>query len=158
MNRTAARAAVIGALVLVGLTPAAAAQDVDSYVALLRSDIQTEKVAVMTEAMMLTPEQSEVFWPLYREYQGEVAKIGDERVAMIKDYAQHFENLTPEKAQEIARSWFDQQERRLKLLKTYHGKVEKALEPVAAARFVQVENALQQMIDLKVAANLPLIR
>ena len=43
------------------------AQAQDEYLELLRSDIRTEKVAIVTVAMQLDSEQSELFWPIYRE-------------------------------------------------------------------------------------------
>ena len=49
---------VVLALLLVAKTAYAQEQ----YVELLRSDIKTQKVAVMTEAMQLEEGQSEAFW------------------------------------------------------------------------------------------------
>jgi hypothetical protein len=158
-RRRTAAILTLSALVVAAALPVAAQEpDVDSYLELLRSDIKTEKVAVMTEAMALTTEQSEAFWPLYREFQTELAKIGDKRIALIKNYAENFDTMTAEKASEIAKEWFDQQNKRLKLLKKYHGKVAKAVGPVEAVRFMQVENTLQQLIDVQLSANMPLIR
>jgi hypothetical protein len=126
------------------------------YLELLRSDINAEKVAVMTDGMMLTAEQGDVFWPMYREYQGELAKIGDRRMALIRDFAQNFENLTDEKAQAISKEWFSQHKDRLALLEKTHAKVAKDLGPAVAARFVQIENMLLSLIDVQVAAEMPI--
>jgi len=62
----------------------------ESYFELLRQDLATKKVALITEVMQFTNEESEVFWPLYREFDFENAKLGDEMLKLIKDYAAHF--------------------------------------------------------------------
>ena len=134
-----------------------AQQNLDEIIELLRADIRTGKIGWMTEAMQRQRQQSEVFLPLYREYQNELMAIGDERIALAKDYAEKYASLTVEEAKDISKRWFDQQERRFKLLKKYHDKVAKAVDPVVAARFVQVENTLQMAIDLQVASGTPLM-
>src|SRR5258707_11396386 len=65
-----------------------------AYVELLRSDLRAQKVAVITEVMQFTEAEDAKFWPVYREYETELAKINDDRMALIKDYALSFEALT----------------------------------------------------------------
>jgi hypothetical protein len=132
--------------------------DVEAYIELLKSDLRTQKVAVLTEAMRFTDEGSTAFWPIHREYELELSKIIDDRIELIKDYAQNYDNLTNEKAKEIAGKVFDLEKRRTKLKKKYFKKFEKALSAVVAAKFVQVENQINLLIDLQIASELPLIK
>ncbi len=132
--------------------------DVEAYIELLKSDLRTQKVAVLTEAMKFTDEGSTAFWPIHREYELELSKIIDDRIELIKDYAQNYDNLTNEKAKELARTVFDLEKRRTKLKKKYFKKFEKALSAVVAAKFVQVENQINLLIDLQIASELPLIK
>ncbi|MFV1974571.1 MAG: hypothetical protein ACC651_02435, partial [Candidatus Scalindua sp.] len=129
--------------------------DVEAYIELLKSDLRTQKVAVLTEAMKFTDEGSTAFWPIHREYELELSKIIDDRIELIKDYAQNYDNLTNEKAKELARTVFDLEKRRTKLKKKYFKKFEKALSAVVAAKFVQVENQINLLIDLQIASELP---
>ena len=57
---------------------------------LLRSDVRALKVAIITEVMGFTEAEDKAFWPIYREYDREMAKLGDERVAMIAEYASNY--------------------------------------------------------------------
>ena len=41
----------------------------------------------MTEVMGFTEAEDKAFWPIYRDYDAEMAKLGDERVALIAEYA-----------------------------------------------------------------------
>ncbi len=124
----------------------------------MRKDLQTEKVAVMTEAMQLTEEEGTVFWPIYREFQTKLSAIGDRRIAMIKDYAENFADIDAEKAGEMTSAWFKVQEDRLSLLKKTAKKIGKDIDPTVAMRFVQVENAINLAIDLQVASEIPLLQ
>jgi len=152
------------ALLLAGLTlvaaPNVAAQDqqAEQYFELLRTDLKTQRVALLTEALQLTDEQGAAFWPIYREHQLEADKLIDYRVATIKQYAASYETMTPEVAKELANRAFKYQEDRLKLLRSTYGKVDKAVGPIVAARFAQVEYAINTLLDVQLSANLPLIK
>lgn len=134
------------------------AQDVDSYIELLRSDVKTEKVAIITEVMKFTEKESEAFWPLYREFDFELSKLADKRVANIKDFAVNYDSLTHKKADELIKNSFSFQEDRLSLNKKYYKKFAEVLTPTVAAKYMQVEHQIQLLIDLGIAANLPLAK
>src|SRR5512134_4172880 len=63
--------------------PAQEAQTLNlhAYAELLRSDVRTQKVSIITEVMGFTEAESAKFWPIYREYDAEMAKLGDARAA-----------------------------------------------------------------------------
>ena len=128
-----------------------------AYVELLRSDIRAQKVALITEVMEFTDAQSSVFWPLHREYELELSKIDDENLKLIKAYAKHYDRMTDEKATLMVKKLFQLKESRLALKKKYFEKIGKALSPVVAAKFIQLENVINNLIDIQIAAELPLI-
>jgi DNA anti-recombination protein RmuC len=130
----------------------------ESYLELLRSDIKTQKTAILTEAMQLTDDQASVFWPVYREYDHELSKLGDKRVGLIKDYAKHYDSMTDEKAKELMESVFKIEEEQLKLKKKYFKKFEKELSSMVATRFFQVDNQINNLVWLQVTSELPLIK
>lgn len=130
----------------------------EPYMELLRTDLQTDKIAIMTAALELTEQQGEVFWPIYREYQMDLSTLGDRKIAQIKDFAASYENMSAEKASELAKTSFDIQEKQLKLLKKTHKKVSKAIDPIVAGRFYQVENVLLSVINLQISSELPLVK
>ena len=66
--------------------------NLSAYAELLRSDVRAQKVAIITEVMGFTEAEDKAFWPIYREYDVEMAKLGDERVAMIAEYAGNYSN------------------------------------------------------------------
>ncbi len=146
-------------LALMAMTTFAYGQDAptDAYIELLRSDIRAGKVELITQVMEFTAEQSSAFWPLHREYELELSKINDDKVKLIKEYAQVWDQMTNQKAREMVKTMFDLQEKRLKLKKSYYKKFEKALSSIIAAKFIQLENQINTIIDMQIAQEYPLI-
>ena len=132
------------------------ALNLSAYAELLRADVRAQKVAIITEVMGFTDKEDEAFWPIYREYDLEMAKLGDERVALIADYAKNYANVTDEVADRLASRALELESRRQELKGQVYQKVKKALSPLTAARFLQVEHQLLLLIDLQIAASLPI--
>ena len=151
-------------------TPAAAAQpappserdtkslNLTAYAELLRSDVRAQKVAIITEVMGFTEAEDKAFWPIYRECEVENAKLGDERVAGIAEYVKNYSTLTDEMADQLAKKALDLESRRQAAKAKCYERVKAALPGKTAARFLQVENQLQLLIDLQIAAALPIVQ
>ena len=129
----------------------------EPYIELLRADVRAEKVAILTEAMDLSGKQSDMFWPIQREYENELSALGDRRLALIKEFAAVYGTMSDEKASEMSGNWFKLQDDRGKLRKRYFKRVEKELGSLVAARFIQVENAIGLLIDLGLTSEMPLL-
>jgi hypothetical protein len=131
------------------------ALNLSAYAELLRSDVRAQKVAILTEVMGFSDKEDETFWPIYREYDLEMAKLGDERVALIAEYAKNYANVTDEVADRLASKALELESRRQELKGQVYQKVKKALSPLTAARFLQVEHQLLLLVDLQIASSLP---
>jgi hypothetical protein len=130
----------------------------ESWINVLRSDVRTQVSALVEVAMEFTDEEAEAFWPIYREFELEMSKIGDQRIAGIKDYGEHFESMTDEKADELVKMSQDLVKKRNDVNRGYHKKFRKVLSGTRAARFYQVNRAIQNLIDLQIQAELPLVQ
>ena len=129
-----------------------------AYVELLRSDLRAQKVAIITELMGFTDAEDAAFWPVYREYETELAKVNDDRLALIKEYAANYATLTDVVADRLARGALDAEGRRNGLKTRYYDRFKSVLSPKAAARFLQIENQILLILDLQIAASLPIVR
>jgi predicted negative regulator of RcsB-dependent stress response len=130
-------------------------QNLNEYIALLRKDVRSQKSAVVNAVMQLDPDQAAKFWPIYRDYDAELAKVNDLRVANIKEYARTYNELTDAKADELIQNALAYQKLRTELLAKYYDRVKQSLGAVTAARFVQVEHQLLLIIDLQIDSSLP---
>ena len=151
-------------VILLAITAPASAQtdqqtkslNLTAYAELLRSDVRAEKVAIITEVMGFTEAEDAAFWPIYREYDKEMAALGDERAALIADYARQFSSLTDAAADKLALKALDLEARRDAVKAKLYDRVKKALPARTALRVLQVEHQLQLVIDLQIAAALPI--
>ena len=140
--------------------PAAAAPDTSTAaaIALLRSDVRAGKKELIAHALDLTPEQAKVFWPMYQTYDAQATKLGDERVALIMDFAAHYDSMTDVKALELATKATDLEVRRAKLRADQIPIMSKSMPAKLVARFVQADAYIAKAIDLKLADELPFIK
>ena len=129
----------------------------DAYIEMARSDLKTQKTALITQAIPMTEQESAAFWPLYRKYDLELNQLNDERLSLIKDYAASYQTMSDAKAKELADRMLAWEEKRVKMKKHYFDEFRKVLPAVKAARLLQIENHIGLLIDLQIASNVPLI-
>jgi hypothetical protein len=129
----------------------------EAYIRLLRSDLKASRDQIVREEMQLNPQQAAAFWPVYHDFTAEQTKLGDEKLAIITDYAQNFLTMSDDKADQIAHRVMALDEQRLALRKKYYDLMKKALPAVLVVRFFQVESQIQLLVDLQIAENLPII-
>lgn len=126
-----------------------------AYTELLRSDLRTQKVAVITELMQFTEAEDKAFWPIYREYELELTGLNDQRLGAFETYSKVYNTLTEATANELMVKVLDLESRRTALKQKYYGKLKTALSPLTAAKVLQIENQIALLIDLQIAAALP---
>jgi len=133
------------------------ARNLQEYVELLRSNVRGQKAEIMGAVMQLDIDQSAKFWPIYDEYDAELTKLNNMRVANIKEYADSYDDMTDAKADELIQKALEYRKQRAELLAKYYGRVKASLGSIQAARFLQIEDQLLMIIDLQIASSLPLV-
>jgi hypothetical protein len=123
----------------------------------LRADIQADRQAVVTANLGLTDAEGAAFWPLYREYRAELAKGGDRLQKLIQDFARVYDTATPEQAKALVDEMMAIQKTDLKVKEAYLPKFRKVLPEVKVARLLQLENKIDAVIRIGLAADIPLI-
>lgn len=139
------------------LAPSNQDVNIDTYIDLLRSDIRSQKVKVLTAVMQFTPDEAAAFWPIYQGYDTELTRLGDQRVAVIKEYADSYGSMTDANADELVAKFLSVRAQRDEALRKCYQQVREKMGGVAAARFLQVESQLLLLIDLQVASMLPAV-
>ena len=133
-------------------------QKIAAIIDLIRADLSTQKKSVVTNVMQFSEADAKVFWPIYEQYQMEFSGIGNETAALIKEYVENLDTMTDSKAATLMTRNFDLQERKLALRHKYYEMVSKALSPIKAAKFMQIDSQLVGMLELQISSNLPFIR
>ena len=113
---------------------------------------------LLTEAMEFTEKEADAFWPIYNEYELERSKMGDRYLQSLKEYAANYDTMTNEMAEKLMKKVFVWQKDNVSLIEKYYKKVAKAITAKRAARFVQVENRIHQLVLLQLASEIPLAK
>ena len=142
---------------LLGTLPAAAQVSDTDYLQQLRTDIQSDRQALVAASLGLTEEEGEAFWPVYREYRSDMAKVGDRMQTLIQDYAEIWDTATEEQAKTMVNQMLAIQRDELKVRKSHLSKFRKVLPEVKVARFLQIENKIDVIVKLGLADVIPLI-
>jgi hypothetical protein len=137
--------------------PNSNAQNIQAYIELLRADVRQQKAEMVGAVMQLSAADAAKFWPIYEEYDAELAKLNDLRVANIQDYVSSYDQMTDAKADELIQKALSYHKQRSELLAKYYERVKQALGGIEAARFVQVEDQLLLIIDLQIDSALPIV-
>ena len=154
-------------LLMVGLSASPAAllaqnppndTSVASAIALLRTNVRADKATIIGHALALPDSQAKIFWPMYREYEAQAAKLNDDRVQLIHDYIAAYDNLTDAQAKSLVQRALDLDARRGKLARDEFNRFSKKLPAKTVAHFVQLEGFLNRVIELQVLAALPEIQ
>ena len=129
----------------------------DTDIQLLRSDLQTSKNAIIAHTMQFTDTESAAFWPVYRDYARDQHALADERLQLIKDYAQNLDNMSDNKAKDMVQRMINIEDKTLNLREDYWPRFMTALGAKRAARFYQVDNRLTLMVNIQLASEIPLV-
>src|SRR5215469_3125709 len=132
-------------------------QNLAQDIKLLRKDVRNQKQQIMGAAMGLDEEQGKKFWPIYKDYDRQLTKLNDVRLGNIIEYAKTYDTMTENKADELVNGAIAYRKKRIELLANTYDKVRAALGAPLAARFLQVEDTLLNLIDLQIQSNLPLM-
>ena len=127
----------------------------DSYIESVRADLRADKIAIITQAMRFNDKDAAAFWPVYKKYEYDLSNLNDQRVKLIKEYAEKFITMTDADAKSMAERMFDYESRRIDLKKKYFKEFNKVLPALTVVKFFQLEHRLDLLVDLKVAADLP---
>jgi hypothetical protein len=125
---------------------------------ILKEAVKANKKLVITTNMKLTTSEAEKFWPVYNEYQNQLEKLSEQRVALVEKYAENYETMTDDIATELLDTHFSIEAQRLSLQSVYVPKFKKVLPPIKVVRYFQCENKIAAAVNFEIAALIPLIK
>lgn len=144
-------------LIIIFILSAMVFSQTTSYIEILKSDVNTQRRALITAAMEFTEEEAQKFWPIYKEYEIEYDKLIDKEIKLIKDYAESYDNMTDEIANQLAKQSFSIEKEQLALAETYFKKFSKELEIKRTVKLQMVLNRIELMINLQKASTIPVL-
>jgi len=131
------------------------AQSDKEEIDLVQAAFGKEKKAVVADFVRPSATQKEAFWKLYDQYETERKALGRERIELLKQYADHYADLTPNQADLWTRKVIELQKKTDGLIAAYYGKVKLVSDGLVATQFYQIENFILTAIRMKLLQNVP---
>jgi len=137
----------------------AVAQDADMEATfeMVRSFMENEREAMIEEELRLTDAEADGFWPIYEAYRAEIDTLQDRYADMIGEYADNYGALSEETAQRIVEEYFEIENGLLAVREAYVDRFTDVFSIQKLARFYQMENRIDNVADLALMREIPLI-
>ncbi len=134
---------------------ALSAQSAKEEIDYFQSIFGMEKKALVAEVVQPDEATQSAFWALYDSYETKRKELGQQRLAVLMNYGEKYDNLTDEQAAQFLKQSMTIKKQHDKLLSTFIKKVNKTNGPVTAMRFQQLEIYILSEIRLAIAGGLP---
>jgi len=111
----------------------------------------------MEKAMKLSASEHDEFWKEDYAYEAELKKVYDDRYRVIRDYAANYENMNNDIADNLALRSLKIRDDRNELWRKYYNRIKAVTSPIIAGQFLQIENELNLLTDLKISTETPIL-
>ncbi len=140
-----------------GLSQPAAAQQPQTEIEAVQEIWGMVKKELVDQYMQFSDTEAAAFWPVYEAYMAERQKLSNDRIRILAEYADQYDRLTDQKAEDLTYVALVNDIKLDKLKKKYFKKFKKAVSPLRASQFMQLENYLQTAIRHEVQEAIPFI-
>lgn len=130
-------------------------QSMQDEIELMQSIFGMEKKALVAEFIKLDDAKSVTFWDLYDKYEVERKALGQNRIALLMDYAEHYDALDDGKTDELMKNIITQRKNIDNLIDKYYKQLKKKVGSLEAAQFYQIEGYILSMIRVDILENIP---
>jgi len=148
-------------VVVVAFAAPALTQDKPSdNMQILREKVKADKKLLVAANMELTESEAKGFWPVYEEYQKDLAAINQRIVKLIESYAADYRasTLTDEKAKKLIDEMVAIEQAEAGLKTSSVPKLRKVLPEKKVARYLQIENKIRAVVKYELAEKVPLVQ
>jgi polyhydroxyalkanoate synthesis regulator phasin len=127
---------------------------------ILQEKIKADKKLVVAQNMGLTESEAKAFWPVYDQYQNDLAAINQRMISLIQSYAADYnaQSMTDEKAKKLIHEFVAIGKAEGGLNESYVPKLLKVLPPKKVARYLQIENKIRAAVKYEIAGKVPLVQ
>ena len=148
---------LLSTIFCIGLMTVSFAQNTQDEIEVIRDIAATERRAIVAENLMLSEEESKLFWPVYDDYRAEARKIGTREIELITKFAENYETMTDEVAIQLMEDVSKINSDQGKMKANYRVKLLKVIPGKLVLRAIQIENKLDIIIEFGLAQEIPLI-
>ena len=111
-----------------------------------RKQMEARRVAYLTEKLALTPEEAQVFWPVYNQRVEALHALRKERRSNRKEGKTIYESGDEQKLEAVLDKELVLRRKELELLETYHAKLKTVLPIKKLAKLYRAEEQFKREI------------
>jgi len=119
--------------------PSSAALAPDANAAQFAGFTEAQRKSMLTANIAFGKDEADGFWPLYRDYRRDIAKLQDRRAKALNEYAEIFRTMTGEQADAILEDVLQADEGIAKIKRDYLKKFRKFLPETKLTRFYLID-------------------
>lgn len=125
-----------------------------------RVELEAKKKIHISKELKLSADESDKFWAVYATYERDLAAQNKASFDLIRRYSQGYENntITDKEANEMLQSFFNIEENKINIKKSYIPQYQTALPEKKVFQFYQIDNKVDTIIKCDVAKRLPMIK
>ncbi len=108
-----------------------------------RDEIESYKIAYLTQKMDLTPEEAKVFWPIYKNWQNEQMTIRKERAQNMNSY-RRIDDLSDAEVQKLIANELNIKQRSLNIEKKYYNQLKSSLPIKTIGKYYRAQETFKK--------------
>jgi hypothetical protein len=116
-----------------------------------------QREEIFQRGMALESKQWKVFWKVYDEFDKEKGQLDAKRLLLLGTFVSKNATLTGEEATKLIKASVENQQQDLALRQKYFEILSTQLNPLAAARFAQLDDIIGMVTRLAILGNAPLL-
>ena len=137
--------------------PPTAAPTQEQVIAQFTQDLQAKRADIMAKGMTLSADQAAKFWPLYEQFQKDQDAIVNGQITATQAYADRFATLSDADALNYVNALLDRDAKMHDLRVKWLAKFQTVVPAKVAARAIQLDRRVSQVMQVKVSSQIPLI-
>ena len=146
-------------IALIGLVGYAGAEDKPAdNMDLVQEKIRTDKKLFIATNMELTESEAKTFWPVYEAYQAKLKTLRDRQIKLIEAFAAAYETMSDDVAKNLLNDSLSISSDHQNLNQSFLPKFGKVLSDKKVARYYQLENKINAVVEYEFAKRIPLVK
>jgi len=127
---------------------------------ILLDKIKADKKLLVANNMDLTESEAQAFWPVYDQYQQQLANFNERIFKLIDSYAAAYRSnsLTDEDAKKLITEYVAIEKGEAAVKEYFVPKFREVLPEKKVARYVQIENKIRAVVRYQLADEVPLVK
>jgi hypothetical protein len=137
--------------------PAPTQQQVAAAIDTIRMETESARKQTVAANMTFTDMEATAFWPVYDAYRAAMNKARDGEWMVIQTYAMNQSKLSDSLAQRLVGQWMDSRKAQQDVRTQFLPQFAKAIGWMKTARFYQVDNKMDLIVDVSRSSSIPLV-